>query len=328
MKPTQKTLYDAAATALAAPSIFNTQPWSWTVHEDRAELRADRSRQLASVDPDGRLLMVSCGAAAHHALVAVTVHQAEVELLPDPQEPDLLAVLRLGQAETAGARSETLRLAIPARRTDRRPFLKTPIEHRVLDRLSAACTRYGAHLHLVEWNQLSTLALAAVAAGALQLSDPEYRMELADWTHRPPWSGDGVPVSTAVKPGPRRVPVRDFVPFGGEAMPHGLDNDYGAIYGIIHTGTDTARDWLTAGMSLSAVLLTGTAAGLGSAVISDVTEPQAIREHLRRLLAFGYPQVAVRLGHSQPGAVPAAPRRPANEVITVARADEARTSRP
>ena len=55
-------------------SIFNSQPWSWTVHDDRMELRADRERRLASVDPSGRLLTVSCGVALRNTMVAVTGH--------------------------------------------------------------------------------------------------------------------------------------------------------------------------------------------------------------------------------------------------------------
>jgi hypothetical protein len=286
------------------------------VHDDRLELRADRSRQLATVDASGRLLTVSCGAALHHAMVSVRGFLVEVQLMPDAADTDLLAVLRPGDPELPDPRREGLRLAIAARRTDRRPFQKTPIEGTVLDRLTAVCAAQGAHLYLVGWHQMSTLALAAVAAGALELSHPGYRMELADWTHRPPWSGDGVPIQTAVEQTTRRVPLRDFAPFGGPVAPAGLDNDFGATYGIIHTAADTARDWLTAGMGLSAVLLTATAARLGTATISDVTEPDVIRGHIRGLLPSGQPQVAVRIGHPQPGQPAAAPRRPAIEVIS------------
>jgi nitroreductase len=320
MPTTQQTLREAAEAALAAPSIFNSQPWAWTVLDDRLELRADRTRQLASVDPAGRLLTISCGVAVHHAMVAVTGHRVQVSLLPDAADADLMAVLRPGEADEPDEpdrRRDDLRQAITARRTDRRPFQKMPIDGAVLDRLAAACGRHGAHLYLVPWHQMPTLALAAVGAGALQLSDPQYRMELADWTHRPPWSGDGVPLETAVEIAARRVPVRDFAPFGGDVMPAGLDNDFGASYGIIHTDTDSARDWLAAGMSLSAVLLTATAAGLGTATISDVTEADIVREHIRQLLPSGQPQVAVRIGHPQPGRPPSTPRRPANEVITL-----------
>jgi len=50
----------AAETALLAPSIFNTQPWRWTIRSGRLELWGDRTRQLDTVDPDGRLLTLSC----------------------------------------------------------------------------------------------------------------------------------------------------------------------------------------------------------------------------------------------------------------------------
>jgi hypothetical protein len=307
----------AAQSALAAPSIFNTQPWAWRVHPDRLELRADTTRQLASADPMGRLLTVSCGAAMHHAMVSVRGYLTDTEFLPDAADDGLIGVLRLGMHTDDDYRREALRKAIAVRRTDRRPFQKLPIDGAVLDRITAACTAQGARLHLVGWQQISTLALAAVAAGALELAEPAYRAELAAWTHRPSWTGDGVPVETAVERTARRVPVRDFAPFGGDVMPAGLENDFGATYAIIYTSTDTRADWLYAGLSLSAVLLTAAAAGLGSATISEVTERAVVRQHLQGLLPSGYPQIAVRIGHPQPGRLPDTPRRPAAEVITV-----------
>jgi nitroreductase len=313
----QEELLEAARLALAAPSIFNTQPWLWAVGMDRMELRADRSRQLLAVDPGGRLLTISCGVALHHAAVALAGYEMEISLLPNARDRELLAVVHASGEAHIDRGQQQLREAIRKRRTDRRTFGQAPLAGEVLDRLVAACQRQGAHLHQVPWQHMATLALAAVSAGALQLSDPEYRAELADWTHRPPWSGDGVPVETAVERAPRRVPVRDFAPFGGQAMPAGADNDFGAFYGIIYTDTDTPEAWLHAGMSLSAVLLTATAAGLGSAPISDVTEAGAVREHLRQVLPSGHPQVAVRIGHPQAGEPPSTPRRLAEEVITV-----------
>lgn len=315
---TAEALYTAAQEALVAPSIFNSQPWRWIVHDDRLELFADRSRQLRAVDPQGRLLTVSCGVAAHHALMAVDGHRVEFQLLPDVQQPDLLAVLTPAGTAAADRRQEALHRAMTQRRTDRRAFTRAPVDAKVLDRLSAACGAQGAHLHFVPWHQMSSIALAAVAAGALQLSDPAYRVELADWTHRPPWSGDGVPLATAVGAASRRVPVRDFAPFGGDVMSPGPDNDWGATYSVIYTGGDSVADWLAAGMSLSAVLLTATSAGLGSATISDITEAPAIRQLLTQLLPTGYPQVAVRVGHPQAGELPSAPRRAAQEVISFA----------
>jgi hypothetical protein len=50
-----RVLARAAVAALGAPSILNTQPWRWRIGGDVAELRADRDRQVQSIDPDGRL---------------------------------------------------------------------------------------------------------------------------------------------------------------------------------------------------------------------------------------------------------------------------------
>jgi nitroreductase len=310
-------LREAAELALAAPSIFNTQPWQWVLHRDRLELRADRDRQLPTVDPDGRLLTISCGVALHHALISLTGTGIELACLPDVNDSDLLATLRLTGETRPGKADSALRKAVKLRRTDRRTFSGQPVAPQTVSDLIAACEAQGAHLHIVAWHQIAALALAAVRAGAWQLSNPDYLAELVQWTHRPPWSGDGVPTHTTVAAVPRRVPVRNFTPFGGQTMPAGADNDWGAVYGIVYTVRDTRHAWLAAGMGLSAVLLTATAACLGTAPISDVTEVGEAREQMRGMLPGGHPQVAVRMGHPAPGEPPYTPRRPANEVIVV-----------
>lgn len=318
MSKTSYHLSQAAQLALSAPSIFNTQPWRWVVRAASLELRADRTRQLHVVDPEGRLLTVSCGVALHHALISLPGTGTTVALLPQADDADLLATLTLtGEAPDAPAPSP-LRDAIRRRHTDRRAFTRRPIAQDTVASLVAACEQQGARLQVLSWQQVPILALAAVRAGALQLSDAGYRTELADWTHRPPWSGDGLPPQTAVAAAPRPVPIRDFAPFGGAELPVGAESDSGAVYAIIHTAADTPRDWLIAGMGLSAVLLTATVAGLGTAPISDVTEEPETRDRMRDLILAGQPQVAVRIGHPPPDPPPSTPRRPANEVITEA----------
>jgi hypothetical protein len=208
-----------------------------------------------------------------------------------------------------------LKEAIRLRRTDRRAFAQgVPVE--AVPALLDAAESQRAHLRLIRPDEVSTLALAAAKADALQLADSGYRRELIRWTHRPAWTGDGVPISTAVRPAPRAVPVRDFAPFGQPAMPAGPYNDAAAQYAVFFTDEDGPLDWLKAGEALSAVLLTATGLGLGTAPISDVTELAVTREQLRRLLSdVGVPQLAVRMGQGPPGTPPAVPRRHPDEVI-------------
>ena len=310
-------LRECAEVALAAPSIFNTQPWCWQVHDDALRLWADRGRQLLVADPDGRMLTISCGVALHHARVALAAagHEVLVRRLPEPGESDLLAEIRITGTRTPAAEDLRLREAIGLRRTDRRAF------HEGLPAEAAAAVieavePQGAHLHLVRPSEISTLALAAAQASAVQLDDRGYRRELTRWTHRPQWSSDGVPVTTAVEPGPRAVGVRNFVPFNERGMPAGPYADNDAQYMVIFTEQDSPLAWIQAGEALSAALLTVTCLGLASAPISDVTELAVTREQLRRLLAgIGIPQLAVRIGNAPSGPLPPVPRRPAREVI-------------
>ena len=50
--------------AVWAPSVHNTQPWRFTADGQQISLYADTARQLRVADPDGREMMISCGAAA------------------------------------------------------------------------------------------------------------------------------------------------------------------------------------------------------------------------------------------------------------------------
>jgi nitroreductase len=318
MPDTASVLSEAAKVAVAAPSIFNTQPWRWQVIPSGLRLWASRDRQLLIADPDGRMLTISCGVALHHARIALAAagHTAAVDRLPDPGDEDLLAEIKLGGPHAPSALEARLLEAIPRRRTDRRAFSRDAVPGKVAHALVEAAEDQGAHLHLVHKDQIAALAFAAVHADALQLSDPDYRKELIRWTNRPSWAGDGVPVPTAVERAPRSVPVRDFAPFGGPVQPAGDRTDHGALYALIFTDEDTPLAWLHAGEALSAVLLAATATGLGTAPISDVTELAVTREQLRRMLSgIGYPQMAVRIGHAPAGNPPFVPRRVADEVI-------------
>src|SRR5918993_3407541 len=87
----------AVESALRAPSVHNTQPWLWRIGDDRVQLYADWNRHLVATDPDRRDLVLSCGAALHHLLVALAAQGLEVEVdrLPDPDDTGHLATVRL-----------------------------------------------------------------------------------------------------------------------------------------------------------------------------------------------------------------------------------------
>ncbi|WP_344617607.1 Acg family FMN-binding oxidoreductase [Dactylosporangium salmoneum] len=311
---------EASIAALRAPSVFNTQPWRWRLAGDRGELWADRSRQLSGLDPEGHLLLLSCGAALHHATVALRAagYAAAVDRLPDPERPDLVAWLRTGERVE---RDERLFRAIYQRRTDRRPFGDERPGAAVLDELRAVARRHGVQLRLVRDDQVPAFAAAVAHAGTVEHGDPRFRDDLLAWTTRAGFQRDGVSARTVVAAGGRTVARRDFAQAWPAGLAAGEGTDRGTVYAVLATEADEPRDWLAAGEALSDVWLTLTASGLAASPISEVVEVPGVREALRRLIGgVGRPAIAMRIGIPLPGseAVPPSARRSGTEMVGLA----------
>jgi hypothetical protein len=311
-------LQEAVERASRAPSILNTQPWRWRVAGvDEVRLYADRGRQLHSIDADGRMLTISCGAALHHLRVALCAagHEVAVDRFPGSGDGDHLATVRVTGPRPTDI--EALR-AMAARHSDRRPFAGIgPVPPASLARLRRAAEGESTRLDHIGEAQLPFLATAVAEAAAAELAMPDYRDELDRWTHRPRSAGDGVPAENVVAQLPRTVPVRDFAPGRETLLDPGTGDDRFAEYLVVVTEADTAADWLRAGEATSAVWLAATPARLALSVLSDVVEIASSRAQLAALLTpAGQPQLLLRVGSDmQPGRPAASPRRPIQSTI-------------
>ncbi|GAB3837321.1 hypothetical protein [Dactylosporangium cerinum] len=146
----------ATFAALSAPSVSDTQPWRWRINEDRIELYADWRRQLADIDPDGRLLLISCGAALHHTRVALAAEGVGVDILrfPGSSDPDLLTELRYTGPVERAPRSGALYRAIAVRRSDQRPIVGGFVPGRDLTLLREAAEQVGAGAYTLTGQEL------------------------------------------------------------------------------------------------------------------------------------------------------------------------------
>jgi len=119
--------------------------WLFNVSGDAVEFHADRTRGLPGVDPKGTALVISCAAALFFLRVAIRHfgYTHEVRTFPNPDEPDLLAEVRLGAPYEATAEGHQLFEAIMKRRTNRSPFQMLEIPQEVLDALETAATEEG-----------------------------------------------------------------------------------------------------------------------------------------------------------------------------------------
>lgn len=320
--PPRETIDHVVGAASRAPSVHNTQPWRFEVDGGVLDLYADRTRQLPVLDPDGRQLHLSCGAAVQHAKVGARALgvDAAVRLLPDPARPDHLARfdLSLGAAPT----SDEVELADAAlrRSTHRSPFAPTEVPQAVLEVLRSAVDAEGAGLRTVrDQDDLVALTVLLSHADEEEARDPAYREELARWADLRGEPDQGIP-STALDPGSGRgssLALRQFTsgpaPAGSEDPPPAEHPDVV----VVVTHADAPYDWLVAGQALGALLLEAARNGVLAQPLGQVTDKEAYRLRLRHELGLsGVPQMALRLGFPQSPATRTGRRR-VDEILTL-----------
>ncbi len=316
---THAALRDAAAAALYAPSVLNTQPWRWRLRESTLDLHRDVSRQLRSIDAIGRLATVSCGGALHHAHVLLSGRGYEVKIrrFPDGTNPNLLARVAIAAADEVDRRDFEMARAIRDRRSDRRPIAAdSRIDDAQLHVLESAATRQGASLYRVTETQRPFLRSAVDRAQSIEGRNEAYRRDLYAWTLERP-RGAGVSFVSVVAPVARPVALRDFADGGEAGLDPGFGDDRSADYLIVVTAGDEPIDWLRAGEATSAVWLTATANRLAMSAISDVVEVAGARALLASLIEGpGHPQLVLRTGFQrQPTPPPPSSRRELRDVL-------------
>jgi nitroreductase len=312
-------LVDAATQAVRhAPSVLNTQPWRWRVHPSRLELFADRSRQLSAMDPDGRLLMLSCGVVLDHVRVSLAAQgwESHVRRTSGTSTPELLATMTSLDRVEITPKAQHQAHAMRTRYTDRRPVSEQPLSPAVIRAVTASAGE-RVRLHVLSPDQVLELSAAASRAVTVAAKDAFARAELEYWTSRTMPEGSGLPAAVVPDHCPQTtVPGRHFGHPG--TLPIGSGHDRAATYALLYGDEDDAERWLEAGEALSAVWLTATALNVSVLPLSDVVSVPTTREALRRMLrTFDHPYLALRLGIAEPqcGTPPRTPRLPAAQLI-------------
>jgi hypothetical protein len=268
-------LAEAARVAGFAPSLRNTHPWRWHVDGAMLELYADPTRQLTDCDPGGRLMVLSCGAALHHARVALAAQGLHpvVERLAGLDRPRLLARLTMSsQQSTPDLGAARLLETIQIRRADRPPTTGRAVNQSWIDMVRTAVEAEQSSLCLLPADGLWDLVMAGGAMRLVEF-DPHSRD-----TSR--GTGDlGVDVERA------RGPV----------------DGRGAVDSILFGRGDTPAAWLYAGEALSAGWLTATALGVRVLPLFAAAEVDRTRQALRRRLPpLSEPFLVLRFGVVDP----------------------------
>jgi hypothetical protein len=286
-----------AAMALAgrAPSVHNSQPWKWRVGIHDFHLHADPTMLAPGTDPDGRDLLLSCGATLHHCTVALAAlgWNPKVHRFPDPTDPNYLAVIEFSRREPTDL-DVTLAAAIPRRRSDRRNYSPWAVPMADIGLMGARAARAGVMMRQVE----SLPDLQKIVAEAVFIRSAHERpAERSRF-------GSLATVSTASDPAVA-IP-------GGRYSRDPADDK--ALVLALGTKDDSPLSRLRAGEATSLVLLTATAQGLASCAVTEPLKVSGLRAQVADDVfgGSGDPQVLVRVGWAHINAEPllSTPRRP------------------
>ncbi|ABP54042.1 Acg family FMN-binding oxidoreductase [Salinispora tropica] len=305
----------AAADAIRAPSLHNTQPWRFRLRDGGIEVLVDPSRRLPATDPNGWGIRIAAGAALFNLRLALAAAEtpAAVRLRPYPAEPDVVARLVPDRPRRCTPIEQALYAAIPRRFSNRAPFQPDPVPADARWRLTEAARAEECWLELLIGTS-AVNAFAEIARGAHHVLErnPSYRAERERWVHHDE-APDGVPATAG---GPPFEP-QDLLParaFGGRERAPGRDFEPEPLVAVLGGPGNTAVDQVIAGQALQRTLLTATDAGLSVSMLSQPIEVPTAREQLRLSLGrYGTPQMVMRVGYGQPGWP--TPRREIDEVL-------------
>ncbi|MFB6888310.1 Acg family FMN-binding oxidoreductase [Kitasatospora sp. NPDC056327] len=330
----------------AAPSLHNSQPWRFRPTADGCgiEVHADPGRAVPLADANGAALHIAAGAALFNLRVAAAHlgRGAAVRLLPDPADPQLLAVLDLtppatkasttgtptagtptaGPAGPFGRDLRDLHPAIAERHSSRQPFTNRDVPEAVAAELIAAAREEGVALAVLEEAGVRRVLAVTAEAEDRIAHDPARQAETRSWlrpdTAGAPGAVDGLPYAVL---GPQdhdaRVPMREFAGrpphHDGPAQPSQRFEALPQLCTLVTPG-DGPADWLRTGQALERVWLLVTLHGLRLTVWHQAVEWGDLRWRLRDPAdGPGHVQLVLRVGYGPPGA--ATPRRPLTDVL-------------
>jgi nitroreductase len=302
--------------AILAPSVKNTQPWSFAVDGRTVRIYADRGRTLTVTDPDRRELYISVGCALENLLVAAEhfgmAH--EVRYTPEGDDAELAATAEFWAGGVRTPERQTIPLdALVQRRNDNSLYRDAPLSLDVRRRLYECVAEPDLRLELSDDGLFrSWMDELTFEADRAEFANPAFRRELGQSIGQGVFSAPGIKARLAGL-------LVSHVDFGDAVANH--DRELvasAALLGLVLGEEDTHAVHLRSGQLFERVWLQATALGVSVHPMSQTMRTPELREAVADLVVgHGWsPQHLFRVGFSTRETRPRhTPRRPLEEVL-------------
>jgi hypothetical protein len=299
--------------AMLAPTEMNWQPWEFRVTDEHIELVARNEPVWEAIDPDGRELMISCGAALLFLKLALKHFGClgQVELFPDLDQPALAARIHHGISRKRDAQEKLLFEAMSRRRTTS-PTGEVPISESALAVLNNSVAGERGWVEFAQSEISRQRLLELVFAGERQQagaggfrSHPAFPAEHRGATVR----SEGATVAMTGRRAARWTsPLLAFTVRRTHSRTVAIQPEHEptlptATLAVVKTKTDDKHGWLAAGHAMARVILQAQVLGLSWSFFNQAVRRRDAREALRTGIGHkGFAQVILRFGLLMPGA--------------------------
>ncbi|WP_291860383.1 Tat pathway signal protein [Bradyrhizobium sp.] len=298
----------------------NTQPWRFTVSDQRIGIAPDFSRRCPAVDPDDHHLFASLGCAVENMVQAAVAlgFKAEASLEAADRDRVTIAVDRIRPSSNALAE------AITKRQCTRAEYDGRAVSAEDLNKIGVAGTLDGVECLLVtERARMDAILDYVMQGNSVQMHDQAFMAELVAWIRFNDSMAvehlDGLSARSSGNPSLPGWIARRLLPFvmtaKGENDKYARQIRSSAGIAVFAAATDDKRGWISAGRAYQRFALQATALGIRQAFLNQPVEVPSLRPQMASFLGIGNrrPDLIIRFGHGTP--LPPSLRRPIEAVI-------------
>jgi nitroreductase len=301
--------------AILAPSAKNSQPWAFSVQENRLHIIADYRRGQAIADPDRRELYISLGCALENLLVAAEHFgfRHGITYFPEPGHDELVATVHFAPGGVPShARAGATLNAILQRHNDNSVFQPMPVPEQLRTRLVACCVEPDLRLHLTDDRHFRRwIEALTMEADRVEFANPAFRKELGNWIRQGVF---GAPTLVARVEGlaVSKIDLGESVARQDHAIVESA-----ALIGLVSAMGDSHLTHVRAGQLFERLWLTATAMGVSIHPMSQTMRRPELRSAVGELLPSPdwVPQHLFRVGFSSRRENHHTPRRPVEDVM-------------